>query len=246
MLNKERANQHCADRPFKSGKSLGRHQMLCKSSTEPQHPVKPSRNQRCFPRFDRKTDCFDGGRRGKQTRNLGVRLLCERLVEIGTMSSYGCGPDKKSVTSSLVAIPDTIDTSTVVTRECVISTAKAGVAPGPTFKAVRGTQTRLDGFQMKYQPGSQFVLMVVRGFRIPHVLCAEGRRRFETSKACWLRRQWFNSICQLTRTTFKAFWQKSGIGMAAASPVPVREPRGKRKSVPGVIPMREKPRVCPK
>ena len=88
----------------------------------------------------------------------------------------------------------------------------------------RITQTRQGHSLNKYQCDSQNLWVVaVSGGCIHEAIESDCR-----AKGC-------------STHSHPAIWQKPGIALAGISPVRVRETIRKRKSVPGVIPIREKP-----
>ena len=106
----------------------------------------------------------------------------------------------------------------IVVPNCL---TRNNAAPSIILKAVCGTQTRHGVSVNKYQTGSQ---------------------------KQWWNKRWITSCCgtsqslKLKRTAASTFiWQKSGIGMAAVSPVPLGSRKGKGNQYPVLIPIREKP-----
>ena len=91
------------------------------------------------------------------------------------------------------------------------------IIPTITFKAVCGTQTRHGGTVNKDQPCSQIIRLVAVGGGCMHEAiesdCRDEKRVRLAPK--------------------RSIWQKPGIGMAAISPVPLRETIRKRTLVPG-------------
>jgi hypothetical protein len=158
-----------------------------------------TRSQRCFSQFDRKTDCLRNGSEARKS---------------------GCSSRQKGS----FRVPARIDLPPGANQKVGVASDETDLAGSyaqslPFTQAVCGTQTRHGGSVNKNQPDSQNY-----GLRSELAQCS-GNKRVVVIQALQrlpIHQRTENGLAGSSPAA-NHFWQKSGIGVAASSPVPLRE-----------------------